>query len=157
MTFIDISVSLSNSLPTWPGSPGFELQWLQRIEDDELSVREIELPLYDENLNPLWFEHPQISEVDIVVLKIDELRDDDVLWRWTKDDYPSQSEILAFNSRVSIVGYPLGFYDDIHNFPITRSASIASPQLTCIWREVRAKSIWLAPTSRRSWWNCAKV
>ena len=49
------------------------------------------------------------------------------MWHWTKDDFPSQSEIIAYNSRVSIVGYPLGFYDNVHNFPITRSASIASP------------------------------
>jgi len=49
------------------------------------------------------------------------------MWTWTKDDYPSQAEILAFGSRISIIGYPLGFYDNVHNLPITRSASIASP------------------------------
>ena len=30
------------------------------------SVREVEISLYDENMNPLWYEHPHIKDADIV-------------------------------------------------------------------------------------------
>jgi len=92
------------------------------------SVREVEIPLYDENMNPLWYEHPHIKDADIVALNIDEyIRAGDVIQYWSKDDFPSQGQIIAFGSRVSIIGYPLAFYDDVHNFPIARSGTIASP------------------------------
>jgi hypothetical protein len=92
------------------------------------SIREIELPLYDENMNPVWHEYMHDREVDIIALSVDEyLNERDVIWRWSKDDFPSPSEVLVKSSEISIIGYPLEFYDDVHNFPITRSASIASP------------------------------
>ena len=92
------------------------------------SVREIEIPLYDEKLNPVWYEHPHINDADIVALNIDGyITAGDVIEYWSKDDFPSQSQIIAFGSKVSIIGYPLAFYDDVHNFPIARAGTIASP------------------------------
>lgn len=92
------------------------------------SVREVDIPLYDENMNPLWYEYPHLKEVDIVAINInDYLRSGDVIQYWSEDDFPSSGQIIAFGSKISIIGYPLEFYDDVHNFPIARSGTIASP------------------------------
>ena len=101
------------------------------IHDDERSlrsVREVEIPLYDDSMKPLWFEHPHIKDVDIIALKISDLFESgDQFQSWSKDDFPSTSQILAFGSRISIIGYPLSFYDKVHNLPIALSGSVASP------------------------------
>jgi len=51
----------------------------------------------------------------------------DVVFRWSKNDFASQGQVMASGSKASIIGYPLGFYDDVNNFPIRRDGSIASP------------------------------
>ena len=69
-----------------------------------------------------------LEEADIIALKIDEfLKEKDVIERWRIIDFPTLATVRAHEPRVAIIGYPLGFYDDVHNFPIKRSASIASP------------------------------
>ena len=89
-------------------------------------VRKIKIPLYDEK-NPLWLEYPHPVDVDIIALDMSEyLKEGDVIHRWTKDDGPSQSQV-NLGSVVSIIGYPLGFYDTLHNLPIARFGTIASP------------------------------
>lgn len=90
-------------------------------------VREIEIPLYDNDKNPLWLEYPHPIDVDIIALDLSEhLRGSDVVFRWTKNDFPGPSQVYL-GSIVSIIGYPLGFYDTLHNLPIARSGTIASP------------------------------
>ena len=93
--------------------------------DNVREVRKIEIPLYDEK-KPLWLEYPHPLDVDIIALDMSEyLKERDVIYRWLKD-VPSKSQVML-GSAVSIIGYPLGFYDTLHNLPIARFGTIASP------------------------------
>ena len=41
-------------------------------------------------------------------------------------DFATDETELGIGEPVVIIGYPLGFFDDIHNLPIARQGSIAS-------------------------------
>ena len=89
-------------------------------------VRDVEIPLYDEDGDFLWLEYPHPGDVDIIALDMTEyLKDSDVIFRWTKNEFPTPNHVIL-GSMVSIIGYPLGFYDTFHNLPIVRSGTIAS-------------------------------
>lgn len=84
------------------------------------------LPIYDENKNPLWYEHPTYKqEVDVVALELPEalieknpvaVNDTDLI---TPDMYYSVAHDLF------ILGYPMGITIE-STFPIWKRATIAS-------------------------------
>lgn len=95
----------------------------------------IRIPLYREG-NPVWMQHR----------KYDELKCDVVAIPLASNTLPSaeflnfcSSSITFFNEinikiplinsfgNVVVIGYPLGFYDEINNLPVYRKAMIASP------------------------------
>ncbi|MHA1974868.1 MAG: S1 family peptidase [Candidatus Hodarchaeales archaeon] len=45
---------------------------------------------------------------------------------YTKNNLPSKDQNIDVGENVLIVGYPVGFYDKINNFPIIKSGTIAS-------------------------------
>lgn len=49
-----------------------------------------------------------------------------VIKAFSQINLPPKDLILALGDDLLILGYPLGFYDDLLNLPIVRSASIAS-------------------------------
>lgn len=95
---------------------------------------EVQLALYNEN-NPLWLQHPHYEEnlCDVVLLPLNEntLTGDNLPFFnsssiiFIGSEIINKREINSFGS-VVIVGYPLGFYDELHNLPVYRKASIAS-------------------------------
>lgn len=93
-------------------------------------VRVAHIPLYDSDLNPLWFEYSHLETLFIDVVAIDlqnYLRDGDVLYRWQWNDLATRSQILALETHIRVLGYPLGFHDEVHNVPIAKHATVASP------------------------------
>ena len=94
-------------------------------------VRVIHIPLYDSVLNPLWLEQSHLEDLFIDVVAIDlknYLQEDrDVLFRWQWNDLGTRSQIRALETHIRVLGYPLGFHDDVHNVPIAKHATIASP------------------------------
>ena len=85
------------------------------------------IPLYENNVQR-WLEHPQGGrEIDVVALPLD----DDLTPRFFIRAFSETSHIpedvdIAIGEDVLVVGYPLGFYDILHNLPIIRNAVIAS-------------------------------
>ena len=93
-------------------------------------VRVIHIPLYDSVLNPLWLEYSHLEDLFIDVVAIDlknYLQDRDVIFRWQWNDLPTRTQIRAFETRIKVLGYPFGFHDKVHNVPIAKHATVASP------------------------------
>lgn len=89
--------------------------------------REINLPLYDSSNQRLWLEH-QNRVVDIAAIKInDHVQEQDVIFYFDSNSFPPSDIVLGAQDNCVIIGYPLGFYDIIHNLPITRIGAVASP------------------------------
>lgn len=93
-------------------------------------VRIAHIPLYDSDLSPLWLEysHPESLFIDVVAIDIQKyLQDRDVIFRWQWNDLATRSLIRAFETHIKVLGYPFGFHDEVHNVPIAKHATVASP------------------------------
>lgn len=66
--------------------------------------------------------------IDVAVLELDRsmLPAAVVLHAFTPADVPPGPAGIEAGGAVSIVGYPLGFHDDVHHLPVVRQAAIAS-------------------------------
>lgn len=87
------------------------------------------LALYDTSGSPIWLEHPSAgANIDVVALPLDgeHLRSRFFIRPFgTRDLVPDNVEI-GIGEDILVIGYPLGFYDSIHNLPIIRNAILAS-------------------------------
>ncbi len=91
--------------------------------------RRIDVPLYNTNRQPLWLEHPvQGRNVDVVAINIDNyLQPNDLITFLSATNIMPANVILNLGDPVLVMGYPMNFYDTVHNLPITKSGTIASP------------------------------
>lgn len=90
----------------------------------------ISVPLYDENKHQLWLEHPnqEILKCDVVLVPLPE----EIIARaamnfMSIENIPDRRLSVPAFADVVVVGYPLGFHDDLNNLPIYRQGMIASP------------------------------
>ncbi len=89
--------------------------------------RRISIPLYDTGNNKLWSEHPNIANVDVVAIDITGLmQQTDVIFYFGTNNFLPNNVMLMSMDKCAVIGYPLGFYDHVHNLPITRGGAIAS-------------------------------
>jgi len=102
-----------------------------RLHTDPNDVRQnadLVLRLYEGNA-PAWLEHPVGgSEIDVVALPLDRGEIDRrffVRALAERDHIPPDVDI-AIGEDVQVIGYPLGFHDEVHNLPIVRNATLAS-------------------------------
>lgn len=103
-----------------------------RLHTDPADIRKnaaLELQLYTVSGTPLWREHPAGGRsVDVAALPLDRAA---MISRFFIRSF-SQSVHIPANVNVSVgedlqvIGYPLGFHDQVHNLPIIRSATLAS-------------------------------
>lgn len=84
--------------------------------------------------NKNWIEHPDYNEkqIDVVAIPLDEITVENILNLnrslinfFTIENFNDEYKISSF-SDVLIIGYPLGFSDDINNLPVYRKGMIAS-------------------------------
>jgi hypothetical protein len=88
--------------------------------------RDITIPLYGPDHQAEWLEHEN-HEIDIVAIPIDDfIQSTDVVHYFTPSDLPPSNLIIGVQENCMVIGYPLGFYDSVHNLPITRFATMAS-------------------------------
>jgi V8-like Glu-specific endopeptidase len=91
--------------------------------------RELLIRLYDENKRPRWLEHPSYgSNVDIVAVNLEEILPSQSVVRFiiSKDLFPNDL-IPRFCEDCAVLGYPLDFYDRVHNLPVLRNALVSTP------------------------------
>ncbi len=106
-----------------------------RVHVDLINIkrnRNITIELYDDEKKPVWLEHKNVvlddyygCVPDVVAIPI-EKEDDWVIDAFSKRELPPAAIDLLPGDDLIVLGYPLGFYDEEHNLPIARKASIAS-------------------------------
>ncbi len=87
------------------------------------------LSLYNSSGNPIWLEHINKEvKIDVVALPLDRelIRTRFFIKSFSSSNLiPSDVEI-GIGEDILVMGYPMGFYDIVHNLPIIRSATLAS-------------------------------
>lgn len=87
------------------------------------------------NSNPVWLQHPNYeqNQSDVVLIPLNTQTLPNRNWIlfnsstivFIESELINKWEVNSFGD-VVIVGYPLGFHDEIHNLPVYRKAKIAS-------------------------------
>ncbi len=100
---------------------------LHTTPNDIRQNAELSVPLY-RGPSPLWKEHPAGQEVDVVAVPLAKA---DITRRFFVQAFRNTNHIpddldIAIGEDVQVIGYPLGFHDDLHNLPLVRNATIAS-------------------------------
>lgn len=87
--------------------------------------------LYDEEIEPLWLEHPEFGrDVDVVALPLTQL---DALAIYPYDPWQTQPDIdIAVTSELFVVGFPFGITGG-GAFGVWSRASIASEPALNLW------------------------
>jgi S1-C subfamily serine protease len=88
----------------------------------------VSLPLYRHGMSQ-WREASDIGgPVDVAVIEIPaaDLPAQAVLQAFDEDHLGSHDEHIAVGDALTIVGFPLGFYDTVHHLAVARNASVAS-------------------------------
>jgi hypothetical protein len=91
-------------------------------------VTQFSIPLYWEN-QPVWRQGVDSGgSVDIVAVEIQRaaLSETILLSAFTPAHLVTQFDRLEVGAPVLIVGFPLGFHDNLHHLPVVRQAVIAS-------------------------------
>lgn len=71
-----------------------------------------------------WHAH---SRADVAVVDIDQDSVRQHVVRWlTRDNFIPSNLVVSPGEDVLVLGYPLGFHDNINNLPIVRSGTVAS-------------------------------
>lgn len=84
--------------------------------------------LYKDGLS-LWRTCSDIAgDVDIAAIEISRqhLPSDVTYHAFSPDHFPQLQDLIEVGSAVVVVGYPLGFQDNLHHLPVARQAAIAS-------------------------------
>lgn len=90
-------------------------------------VNQMSLPLYRDR-QPLWRQGVDSGGlVDIVALEIDRtVLPDRILAAFTASHLVTEFDRIEVGTPVLIVGFPLGFHDNLHHLPVARHAVVAS-------------------------------
>jgi hypothetical protein len=91
-------------------------------------VTQFSIPLYRDN-QPLWRQGiDSAGSVDIVAVALERaaLPQTILLSSFTPDHLVTEFDQIEVGNPVLIVGFPLGFHDNLHHLPVARQAVIAS-------------------------------
>lgn len=90
-------------------------------------VRQIIIQLYDEDRRPVWLRHPHLRNSDVIAINVSNyLNEGDIIQPFSERNFVSRQYYLELGTELLIVGYPLGFYDELYNMPVVRSGTLAS-------------------------------
>jgi len=109
---------------------------------DGLTEKGLDLTKHDEykidlysNGNPVWLEHPDNpkftfigDKIDIAVIPLnkEEILDRFLITRFDIGSLKPATIPVIYGQALMVMGYPLGFYDELNNLPIVRNATMAS-------------------------------
>lgn len=91
--------------------------------------RPVKVALYSEAGKPRWKEHPEHgARVDVTAIEATSVLDYSDGWpyRWDPHDVCGPEELLQVGRPLAVLGYPRGLRDRTHNFPLAKTATVAS-------------------------------
>ena len=74
----------------------------------------------------VWREIAPDIDVVAIELSLSKMTQKYVLKAFTAEQFPVPNVVVGIGEPVIIVGYPLGFYDEVFNLPVIRQGGIAS-------------------------------
>ncbi len=81
----------------------------------------------DENKQePVWNETSPAVDVVAIELPFEEMKQRYVLKAFVFDDFIKSEIVVGLGDPVVIIGYPLGFHDEMFNLPVARQGAVAS-------------------------------
>ncbi len=94
-------------------------------------VRSLLIPLYDERMIPLWIQSKDDKEADLAIipLEIDMLKGLKEFFA-INQNWSTNELKVSVSSKVSVIGYPYNFRDEVNFLPIWKTGSIASEPST---------------------------
>lgn len=98
--------------------------------DERFTTAEADIPIFTEDREPLWFEHPTLMhELDLVCLPVD-----DDLHQHTPTERMHVLEMpvrITVTDPVIVTGFPLGFHGGFRGLPVAVTGMIAThPKLS---------------------------
>lgn len=110
----------------FPDRVTIRLHYNRTNPKDNLNVT---VALYGNNGKSLWLEHPNqsIIQCDVVLVPLPENKISAALMNFMAiENIPDKNIGIQVFADVVVIGYPLGFHDEINNLPIYRQGMIAS-------------------------------
>ncbi len=103
-----------------------------RVHDDASNLtrnEDVRMPLYDANGHRLLLEHPNYgSDAGVVALDLHGiLASRHIVNLIESKSFLPDDIVLGIGEDSIVLGYPLGFYDDILDIPVLRSGMVATP------------------------------
>jgi len=97
---------------------------LNKAEDDPTKSGDLIIDLYKKEIDEKkWIEIDK--DIDLAALEFEDPVGY-ILAALSKENLPPESFRMGLGEQLLVIGYPRNFYDEIHNLPIMRGASIAS-------------------------------
>lgn len=98
-----------------------------RVHADKTDLRKnVDLPLaLHMGSKPVWKEFDK--SIDVVAIPLNrELAEEYVVLSFPSQSLPPPDIEIELGQDLLVLGYPLGFHDEVHNLPVVRSATLAS-------------------------------
>jgi S1-C subfamily serine protease len=89
----------------------------------------VTIPLFDSDGRQMWIGHPTLgAKADVAAIEISKVvKPTHFFQPITRQNFlPLTMTRLPMGENVMVIGYPEGFYDDVHKLPILKSGTIAT-------------------------------
>ena len=93
------------------------------------TVASAALPLYEAGTAAWRQGRDAAGDVDVATLKLrrEQMPDKAVWHAFPSEEMPELERDIGLGTPVLIVGFPMGFHDELHHLPVARSGIVASP------------------------------
>jgi S1-C subfamily serine protease len=108
--------------------PDYFLLKLHANRDDLRQFADFRIDLYRDKRKqqPVWRELSPAVDVIAIEVSQTEIRARYVYKSFRRDDFITEDVIVGLGDPLVIIGYPLGFYDELYNLPVARQGAVAS-------------------------------
>jgi len=95
-------------------------------EEDLGKIKSVKLSLYTKNNKPIWVQNSSLPEADLAVIPLpisiyQDFKINCISAKWAESNLKVRP-----TTRITLIGYPYGFYDKKNSLPIWKTGSIAS-------------------------------
>jgi len=100
--------------------------FLHKSADSPADVKSIRLPLFTTEQRPIWISPNNPPDADVAILPIPSAAYRDCNINCLSPDWASADLRVRPTSRVTLIGYPYGYYDSTNQLPVWKTGSVAT-------------------------------